>query len=129
MTPPSDRLSSSKSNFISIYPMNQLFTTKFFLMIFFRKVYSILMLQLLVTFTVAAWMTYHVPTKQFAHENMGIFLGAAIMSIVMVIVIVCCSSVRRKTPINYIFLFAFTIAEAILLGYVSSVMKEKYVSK
>jgi len=31
----------------------------------------------------------------------------------------CCESVRRKTPLNFIFLFLFTIAESFLLGIVA----------
>lgn len=31
----------------------------------------------------------------------------------------CCESVRRKTPLNFIFLFLFTVAESFLLGMVA----------
>lgn len=36
--------------------------------------------------------------------------------------------IRRTAPVNFIFLFIFTIAEGFLLGFISSVIDEKYVS-
>jgi len=35
------------------------------------------------------------------------------------IAMACCEGVRRKTPLNFIFLFLFTVAESFLLGMVA----------
>lgn len=50
-------------------------------------------------------------------------MGACIASIVLVLAITCCESVRRTAPANYIFLGLFTICEGVLLGFVTSTYK------
>lgn len=40
--------------------------------------------------------------------------------LVTMITMACCESVRRKSPMNFIFLFIFTIAQSFVLGVVSS---------
>lgn len=40
--------------------------------------------------------------------------------LVTMIAMACCESVRRKSPMNFIFLFIFTIAQSFVLGVVSS---------
>lgn len=47
-------------------------------------------------------------------------MGACIGSIILVLAITCCESVRRKAPTNYIFLGLFTLCEGILLGFITS---------
>ncbi|PNF39351.1 hypothetical protein B7P43_G01508 [Cryptotermes secundus] len=49
---------------------------------FIRKVYAILMVQLLITVTFIAWFTYHEPTKHYVQQYMGIFWGALSVSVV-----------------------------------------------
>lgn len=39
----------------------------------------------------------------------------------------CCESVRRKTPLNFIFLFLFTLAESFLLGMIAGQYKAEEV--
>lgn len=39
--------------------------------------------------------------------------------IVTMISMACCEGVRRKTPMNFIFLFLFTLAESFLLGMIA----------
>lgn len=95
---------------------------------FFRKVYSILMLQLLITFGMVALFTLHAPTKEFAHRNIQLMYLALIVTFVLIIAMACCTSVRRQAPMNFVFLFVFTVAEAVLLGFISSMHREEYVS-
>ena len=45
----------------------------------------------------------------FMWVTMGVML-------VCLLSMVCCESVRRKSPINFIFLFIFTICEGLMLG-------------
>lgn len=58
---------------------------------------------------------------------MEMFFIALAVLLVTMICMACCSSVRRKFPINFIFLFLFTLAEAFLLGVVSAVYQPKEV--
>jgi FtsH-binding integral membrane protein len=87
---------------------------------FFRKVYGILMVQLLITIAFIAWFTYHDATKHFVRSHPGMLWGAFAVMIVCLITMACCGDVRRKAPMNFIFLFLFTLAEGFMLGAVSS---------
>ncbi|XP_037887589.1 protein lifeguard 1-like isoform X2 [Glossina fuscipes] len=83
---------------------------------FIRKVYMILMGQLMVTFGFVALFTFHQPTKDFARHNPALFWVALAVLLVTMIAMACCEGVRRKTPMNFIFLGLFTLAESFLLG-------------
>ncbi|XP_023701979.2 protein lifeguard 1 [Cryptotermes secundus] len=87
---------------------------------FIRKVYAILMVQLLITVTFIAWFTYHEPTKHYVQQYMGIFWGALSVSVVCFFTMICFVDVRRKAPMNFIFLFLFTLAEGVMLGVAAS---------
>ncbi|KDR15304.1 hypothetical protein L798_10741, partial [Zootermopsis nevadensis] len=87
---------------------------------FIRKVYGILMVQLLITVAFISWFTYHDATKQYVRTHLGIWWGAFAVMIICMITMACCGDVRRKSPINFIFLFLFTLAEAFMLGVASS---------
>ncbi|XP_022917967.2 protein lifeguard 1 isoform X1 [Onthophagus taurus] len=87
---------------------------------FIRKVYAILMSQLLVTTAFIAWFLFHLPTKQFVQRNPALFFVALAIMIVTLLAMACCDSVRRKSPMNFIFLFLFTIAESFMLGVTAS---------
>lgn len=95
---------------------------------FFRKVYMILMCQLLITVCMIALFMFHQPTKNWVRvhtEMVWICLG---ITIVLLISMACCSSVRRKAPMNFVFLFVFTLAEGFLLASVSSAYDTEAVS-
>ncbi|XP_058800408.1 protein lifeguard 1-like [Phymastichus coffea] len=94
---------------------------------FIKKVYSILMVQLLITFGFVTLFSLHDPAKLFARNHIGLMYVALIVTFVLIIAMACCTSVRRQAPMNFVFLFIFTLAEATLLGFVSSVHDEKYV--
>ncbi|XP_014235708.1 protein lifeguard 1 isoform X1 [Trichogramma pretiosum] len=94
---------------------------------FIRKVYSILMLQLLITFGMVALFSFNANAKQFALQHTEIVWICMIVTFVLLIAMACCTNVRRQAPMNFIFLMIFTIAEAVLLGFVSSMHDEKYV--
>ncbi|KAF7273532.1 protein lifeguard 1-like isoform X2 [Rhynchophorus ferrugineus] len=90
---------------------------------FIRKVYSILMVQLLITMGFIALFCYHDATKRFVQSTPSLFIVALVVMIVAMITLACCGEVRRKAPINYIMLFIFTIAEGFLLGVSASTYK------
>ncbi|XP_020814976.1 protein lifeguard 1 isoform X2 [Drosophila serrata] len=83
---------------------------------FIRKVYLILMGQLLVTFGAVALFVYHQGTKDFAHRNIWLFWVALGVMLVTMLSMACCESVRRQTPTNFIFLGLFTAAQSFLMG-------------
>ncbi|XP_011263504.1 protein lifeguard 1 isoform X2 [Camponotus floridanus] len=87
---------------------------------FIRKVYSILMCQLLITLGMITWFLYHQPTQLWVRRHTELFWVAFAITIVLIICMACCTNVRRKAPMNFIFLFLFTFAEAFLLATASS---------
>ncbi|KOX78079.1 Protein lifeguard 1 [Melipona quadrifasciata] len=87
---------------------------------FIRKVYSILMLQLLITVSMIALFLYHIPTQKFVRSHTELFWISFVATIVLIICMACCTSVRRKAPMNFIFLFLFTVAESFLLATAAS---------
>ncbi|MCL4145946.1 UNVERIFIED_CONTAM: hypothetical protein GTU68_014344 [Idotea baltica] len=87
---------------------------------FIRKVYMILCAQLTVTFGFVAVFTLSEGIQRFAAQNIWLFWVAFVMSIVCVIALSCCGSLRRKAPHNYIFLFIFTLCEGFVLGCASA---------
>lgn len=87
---------------------------------FIRKVYGILVVQLLITVSFIAWFTYHQATKQYVRSHMGIWWAAFAVMIVCLITMACCGDVRRKAPLNFIFLFIFTLAQSFMLGVAAS---------
>jgi FtsH-binding integral membrane protein len=52
----------------------------------------------------------------FQKQNFGIFLAAAILSVIIVIVLSCFTKYARTVPTNYILLFIFTICEAYMVS-------------
>ncbi|XP_026841019.1 protein lifeguard 1 isoform X2 [Drosophila persimilis] len=86
---------------------------------FIRKVYLILMVQLLITFGFVSVFTFSKGTQEWVQKNPYLVWIALVVLIVTMISMACCESVRRKTPLNFIFLFLFTIAESFLLGMVA----------
>ncbi|KAJ8686980.1 hypothetical protein QAD02_022774 [Eretmocerus hayati] len=94
---------------------------------FVRKVYSILMLQLLITLAFVALFTLHPPAKQYAREHFQLAFVLMIVTVVIIIAMACCTNVRRTAPMNYIFLFIFTLAESVLVGFISSYHEQQYV--
>lgn len=83
---------------------------------FIRKVYLILMAQLLVTTGIIAFFTYHEKTNLYVRQHVGVFYASFGVMFVCLICMACCGSVRRKAPMNFIFLGIFTIAESFMLG-------------
>lgn len=87
---------------------------------FIRKVYSILMCQLSITVGMIALFLFHAPTHKFVMAHQELFWISFIVTLVMIICMACCTSLRRKAPLNFIFLFLFTIAESFLLATAAS---------
>lgn len=87
---------------------------------FIRKVYSILCAQLCVTLGFIAWFLFHEPTKRFVQNNPALWIISLVVMFVTLIAITCCEGVRRKSPMNFILLGLFTLAESFMLGCMAS---------
>lgn len=87
---------------------------------FIKKVYSILMLQLTLTMSVIAIFQFHEPTREYVNHNIWPFIVTFIGFFVSIIALSCCGEVRRKAPMNFIFLGIFTAAESFFLGITAS---------
>lgn len=67
-------------------------------------------------------------TKAYFSKNTGYVILAFVVTIVCMVCMACCEGPRRTAPMNYIFLFVFTLAESFLLGVISATYKQETVS-
>uniref|UniRef100_A0A1B6EFK0 Uncharacterized protein n=1 Tax=Clastoptera arizonana TaxID=38151 RepID=A0A1B6EFK0_9HEMI len=96
------------------------FLNKSIQLAFVRKVYGLLMCQLIVTLFFVLPLTFYEPAKLFVTENAYLIIIAFVLTFVTMIAMVCCERVRRTSPTNFIFLSIFTVAEGFLVGVVSA---------
>ncbi|XP_044269084.1 protein lifeguard 1 isoform X1 [Tribolium madens] len=94
---------------------------------FIRKVYSILMVQLSISLGFIAWFLFHTPTRKFVQGHGELLIISLVIIFVTMIALACCGEVRRKSPMNYIFLFIFTLAESFVLAVCSSTYESQEV--
>lgn len=94
---------------------------------FIRKVYGILSFQLLMTFFVCAISMTNQKFSQFQVSNPAIFYLCIITTIITSIAIVCCRSVARSVPLNYILLGVFTACESYLVSFICGTTNPKLV--
>ena len=87
---------------------------------FIRKVYGILSVQLLLTGLVIAAVQWDRDLNAFMREQGPIAMGLIVLSIAIECAILCCKSVSRKVPTNYILLFVFTACQAFIFGVITS---------
>ncbi|KAH8310828.1 hypothetical protein KR044_003119, partial [Drosophila immigrans] len=87
---------------------------------FIRKVYLILMAQLMVTFGAVAIFAFSPNAKMFAFHNTWLFWLAVLIMLVTLLCMICLENVRRQTPTNFIFLAIFTFAQSFLIGVSTS---------
>ncbi|XP_055078925.1 protein lifeguard 2-like [Periophthalmus magnuspinnatus] len=95
--------------------------------VFIQKVYSILMIQLLVTLTIVSFCTFCGPVKDYIHSNPGWYWASYAVFFVTYLILSCCSTPRRKFPWNLIFLAIFTISLSYMTGMLSSFYNTKSV--
>ncbi|KAF0307318.1 Protein lifeguard 1 [Amphibalanus amphitrite] len=74
---------------------------------FIRKVYLILTLQLSFTLGMVALFTLHHDVKLFVQRHQYIYWASYGVFLVTYITLMCCGSVRRKHPWNFILLTLF----------------------
>uniref|UniRef100_A0A8C9WCC0 Fas apoptotic inhibitory molecule 2a n=1 Tax=Scleropages formosus TaxID=113540 RepID=A0A8C9WCC0_SCLFO len=87
---------------------------------FVRKVFAILMVQLMVTFGLVALFTFCEQVRQFVQYNRILYLASYITFMGTYLVLVCSTSARRRYPTNIILLGIFTLAMSYMAGMLAS---------
>uniref|UniRef100_A0A1A9WXY7 Uncharacterized protein n=1 Tax=Glossina brevipalpis TaxID=37001 RepID=A0A1A9WXY7_9MUSC len=87
---------------------------------FIRKVYLTLFMQLLLTSGIVAIFVCIDAVAFYVHENYYLKWIALGLEIVLILVLICCESIRRSTPTNYICLLLFTFCNGFLMGVMAS---------
>jgi protein lifeguard len=87
---------------------------------FVRKVFGLLGLQLALTAAVASVFVCSASAKAFISSKPWLLMASMITSLVIVVVLSFSESARRSYPKNMVLLFAFTLAESILVGAISA---------
>ncbi|MEQ2165737.1 Protein lifeguard 2 [Goodea atripinnis] len=95
--------------------------------VFIRKVYSILMIQLLVTVAIVALFTFCDPVKDYIQTNPGWYWASYVVFFVTYVTLSCCSGPRRQFPWNLILLAIFTLSLSYMTGMLSSFYNTKSV--
>ena len=85
---------------------------------FIRKVYGILSFQLLFTFLACSISMSNTKYLQFQISNPGLAYLCIFSTIASSIALVCCRSVARSIPLNYILLGVFTVGESYLVSFI-----------
>uniref|UniRef100_UPI00358E294D protein lifeguard 2-like isoform X1 n=1 Tax=Myxine glutinosa TaxID=7769 RepID=UPI00358E294D len=88
--------------------------------VFVRKVYLILMLQLLVTFTIVMVFTYCNTVQMFVKSSPAMYWSSYAVFVTTYLILCCCTSLRRKFPYNIILLILYTLALSYLAGVIAS---------
>lgn len=89
---------------------------------FVQKVYGILGFQLVLTTVLGGVIMQW--AEKMVYTNPGaisaLFFASLVASMGMMCVFMCCPDTMRKTPTNYILLTLFTLAESVMVGFISS---------
>ncbi|XP_046880873.1 fas apoptotic inhibitory molecule 2b [Hypomesus transpacificus] len=95
--------------------------------IFIRKVYSILMIQLLVSVSIVSIFTFCAPVTFYIQTHPGLYFVSYLTFFATYIALSCCGELRRQFPWNLILLTIFTVSMASMMGFVSSFYNTKSV--
>lgn len=87
---------------------------------FIRKVYLILMLQLLATVGIICAFLYWPALRTWTWHNYWFTYVMMVAVLILAISMSCCDSLRRRVPLNFFALALFTTAEGLMLGAVAA---------
>ncbi|XP_054452112.1 protein lifeguard 1-like [Anoplopoma fimbria] len=87
---------------------------------FVRKVFSILTLQLLFTFSVVCVFTFSSVVKEAVQTNLGAYLSSFVIFIVVALALSCCKSFSRRHPWNIVGLVVVTVSFSYMAGTIAS---------
>jgi len=88
---------------------------------FIRKVYCILIMQLLVTFGMALFFGFYEPAGLWLKQNNWLMITSSILSIVVLLILVCVPGLAQNSPINLILLTVFSMLFGVIIGYAAVV--------
>uniref|UniRef100_H3DAP8 Protein lifeguard 2 n=1 Tax=Tetraodon nigroviridis TaxID=99883 RepID=H3DAP8_TETNG len=95
---------------------------------FIRKVYAILLVQLLVTVGIVALFSFCSPVRFYIQTHPGLYMASYFMFFTTYIALSCCGEPnRRQFPWNIVLLILFTLSMAFMMGFVSSFYNTKSV--
>lgn len=110
------KLTEQDSNYSSTYSSTKLIDTETSIKNkFILKIYTLLSIQLLITFVMSLGCYYSTPVKLFILKESGLLIISILSSILFLILSICYG---RSYPCNYICLFGFTLAESYMITYV-----------
>ncbi|XP_018533645.1 protein lifeguard 1 [Lates calcarifer] len=87
---------------------------------FVRKVFSILTLQLLFTFSVVCVFTFSTVVKKAVHINLWAYISSFIIFAVVAITLSYCKSFSRRHPWNIVGLVVVTLSLSYMVGTIAS---------
>ncbi|XP_051984449.1 protein lifeguard 1 [Xyrauchen texanus] len=87
---------------------------------FIRKVFSVVTLQLLVTFSIVCVFTFSNTVKAAVQSNIWVYLSSYIVFLVVAMCLSCCSSFSRAHPWNLVGLSLVTLSLSYMVGTVAS---------
>lgn len=88
---------------------------------FVTKVYSILLVQLVVSSILIGVASLHQPTKEYFKQSYAWYLyGGMILGLTVFFILVCVESARRSFPLNFILLSLLTLGYALVASVLSS---------
>ncbi|XP_071397232.1 protein lifeguard 1 [Centroberyx affinis] len=89
-------------------------------MAFVRKVFSILTVQLVFTFSVVCLFTFSSVVKDAVQTNLWVYLSSYIIFMVVAISLSCCRSFSRRHPWNIVGLAVVTLSLSYMVGTAAS---------
>ncbi|XP_051791947.1 protein lifeguard 1-like [Erpetoichthys calabaricus] len=92
------------------------FTEKTVRRAFIRKVYLTLMVQIAITVGIICMFIYWETPKMWIRAHSWFTFATFPAAFVLIIVLTCCSDIRRRVPLNFVFLILFTAVEGLMLG-------------
>ncbi|CAL8335895.1 unnamed protein product [Lota lota] len=95
--------------------------------IFIRKVYAILLIQLLVTVAIVSLFTFSGSVRFYIQTHPGLYMASYLTFFATYIALTCCGDLRRKYPMNLVLLTIFTLSMASMMGFMSSFYNTKSV--
>lgn len=87
---------------------------------FIRKVFAVLTVQLLITFSFVAIFTFVDEAKVFVRRNPWTYYVSYVVFLVSLITLSCCGEFRRKHPWNLIALSILTLSLSYMVGMIAS---------
>lgn len=60
------------------------------------------------------------PTQRWVIANSWLWIVSIVVLFVTLIALACCEGLRRKSPMNFVLLFMFTLAQSFMLGVMSA---------